>query len=251
MRKPTVAIGMQTDIASDQSDSGIDARYEKMLRRYGAEVITISPTDSLLDITDIIDTADGLMLVSGSTAAGGITNAKGMRERNRGEGMMLRQAVGSHMPVFGICRGMSLLCGDAAVYGQERDNRQPDEQTPNDNRRPRPDSEHVIGIAHGTLLSSLAQADGIDIGRGVGTRDMLPMQEDVEEKTRHVLVQSCDADGTVTSVCRTDLPFGIGVGWHPERAIESPATRVIVVAFVAACASFHVLAITHGMRRSA
>lgn len=251
MRKPTVAIGMQTNVLQDEPNIGIDPRYEEMLNRYGAEVITISPTDSFLDIADIIDASDGLMLVSGSTANGGTTSVRGMRDRDRGEGMMLQQAVGAHMPVFGICRGMSMLCGDAGVYGQDAGRRQPDNQPrPNDRGR-HADAEHVIGIAHGTLLSSLAQADGIDIGRGVGTRDALPTQEDVEEKTRHVLVQSCNADGTVTSVCRTDLPFGIGIGWHPERAIEAPATRVIVVAFVAACASFHVLAITHGMRRSA
>ncbi len=129
--------------------------------------------------------------------------------RTRFEKELLEAALASSLPVLGICNGMQLmnvvrggtlyqdLAADAAVRGHE--------QPP-----PKDVPTHAIKVPAGTLLWRL-------IGPGVPEhRVNSTHHQAVKEPGTGVLVAARAPDGVVEAIELPDLPFAIGVQWHPE-----------------------------------
>ena len=124
---------------------------------------------------------------------------------------LLEAALAARLPVLGVCGGMQLLnvvrggtlfqdlVADAGLSGHE----QP---------APKDVPSHDARVAPGTQLASL-------VGEGA-----LPVNSTHHQAVRDpgagVLVSARAPDGVVEAIELPDLPFALGVQWHPEACLR-------------------------------
>ena len=128
-------------------------------------------------------------------------------ERTAFERELLEAALAARLPVLGVCGGMQLmnvvrggtlhqdLVADAGLAGHE--------QPP-----PKDVPSHDAAVAPGTLLATL-------VGAGV-LRVNSTHHQAVKDAGAGVLVSARAPDGVVEAIELPDLPFALGVQWHPE-----------------------------------
>lgn len=139
-------------------------------------------------------------------------------ERTRFEKELLEAALASSLPVLGICGGMQLmnvvrggtlfqdLEADAGVSGHE--------QPP-----PKDAPTHAVKVAAGSLLWRL-------LGPGAPEhRVNSTHHQAVREAGTGVLVAGRSPDGVVEAIELPDLPFAVGVQWHPEAVVKHDARQ--------------------------
>ncbi|HYD41820.1 MAG TPA: gamma-glutamyl-gamma-aminobutyrate hydrolase family protein [Anaeromyxobacter sp.] len=136
---------------------------------------------------------------------------------------LLEAALAASMPVLGICGGMQLmnvvrggtlyqdLVADAGIPGHE--------QPP-----PKDVPTHELKVPAGTLLWRL-------IGVGVPPhRVSSTHHQAVRDCGTGVLVSARAPDGVVEAIELPDLPFAIGVQWHPESLLRHDARHAGIFA---------------------
>ncbi len=132
-------------------------------------------------------------------------------ERTRFEWDLLEAALAARLPVLGVCGGMQLLnvvrggtlyqdlAADAGVRGHE--------QPP-----PKDAPSHEVAVVPGTQLEVL-------VGPGPLMVNSTHHQA-VREPGAGVLVSGRAPDGVVEALELPDLPFAVGVQWHPEALVQ-------------------------------
>lgn len=133
-------------------------------------------------------------------------------ERTACEWALCEAALAGRIPLLGICGGMQLLdvvrggalhqdlLQDAGIGGHE--------QPP-----PRDVPHHRVAIAPGTLLARLAGPAPLSVSSS--------HHQAVRTPGAGVLVSARADDGVVEAIELPDLPFALGVQWHPERLAAS------------------------------
>ena len=128
-------------------------------------------------------------------------------DRTAFEKDLLEAALAARLPVLGVCGGMQLmnvvrggtlyqdLAADAGLSGHE----QP---------APKDAPFHEAAIVPGTQLAALVGAERV----GVNSTH----HQAVKDPGAGVLVSARAPDGVVEGIELPDLPFAIGVQWHPE-----------------------------------
>ena len=132
-------------------------------------------------------------------------------ERTAFERDLLEAALAARLPVLGVCGGMQLLnvvrggtlyqdlVADAGIGGHE----QP---------APKDVPSHAVAVVAGTQLAALV---------GGGTlRVNSTHHQAVREPGAGVLVSGRAPDGVVEAIELPDLPFALGVQWHPEAVLR-------------------------------
>ncbi len=130
-------------------------------------------------------------------------------ERTTFEKDVLEAALAARLPVLGVCGGMQLmnvvrggtlyqdLVADAGLRGHE----QP---------APKDLPSHEARITPGSHLAALVGAAPLPVNS--------THHQAVREPGAGVLVSARAPDGVVEAIELPDLPFAIGVQWHPEAA---------------------------------
>lgn len=128
-------------------------------------------------------------------------------ERTAFERDVLEAALEAGLPVLGVCGGMQLmnvvrggtlfqdLPADVGISGHE--------QPP-----PKDVPSHEVTIVPGTLLASLAGSDALHVNS--------THHQAVKDPGGGVVVCGRAPDGVVEAIELPDLPFALGVQWHPE-----------------------------------
>lgn len=137
-------------------------------------------------------------------------------ERTAFERDLLEAALAARLPVLGVCGGMQLLnvvrggtlyqdlVADAGLGGHE----QP---------APKDVPSHAVAVVPGTQLAALV---------GGGTlRVNSTHHQAVREPGAGVLVSGRAPDGVVEAIELPDLPFAVGVQWHPEAVLRHDARQ--------------------------
>ncbi len=140
-------------------------------------------------------------------------------ERTAFEKDLLEAALAARLPVLGVCGGMQLLnvvrggtlhqdlVADAGISGHE--------QPP-----PKDVPSHDVAVATGTLLADL-------VGRGA-----LPVNsthhQAVRDPGQGILVSARAPDGVAEAIELPDLPFAVGVQWHPEAVLRHDARHAAI-----------------------
>ncbi|MGC3998812.1 MAG: gamma-glutamyl-gamma-aminobutyrate hydrolase family protein [Anaeromyxobacter sp.] len=142
-------------------------------------------------------------------------------ERTRAEKEILEAALAARLPVLGVCGGMQLLNvvqggtllqdlpADAGIGGHE----QP---------APKDVPTHEVRVAKGTLLARLVGPDPLPANS--------THHQAVKEPGTGVLVSGRTADGVVEAIELPDLPFALGVQWHPEAVARHDARHARIYA---------------------
>jgi putative glutamine amidotransferase len=128
-------------------------------------------------------------------------------ERTAFEKELLEAALSARLPVLGVCGGMQLLnvvrggtlyqdlAADAGLAGHE----QP---------APKDAPSHVAAVVPGTRLAGLVGAEPVPVNS--------THHQAVKAPGAGVTVSARAPDGVVEAIEFPDLPFAIGVQWHPE-----------------------------------
>ncbi len=132
-------------------------------------------------------------------------------ERTGFERDLLEAALAARLPVLGVCGGMQLLnvvrggtlhqdlVADAGLSGHE--------QPP-----PKDRPSHEVRIAAGTLLAALVGVAPLPVNS--------THHQAVRDPGAGVLVSGRAPDGVVEGIELPDLPFAVGVQWHPEAVVR-------------------------------
>jgi putative glutamine amidotransferase len=124
---------------------------------------------------------------------------------------LLEAALAARLPVLGVCGGMQLLnvvrggtlhqdlAADAGIAGHE----QP---------APRDVPSHDVAVSPKTLLAELVGAGALPVNS--------THHQAVRDPGQGVLVSARAPDGVVEAIELPDLPFALGVQWHPEAVLR-------------------------------
>jgi putative glutamine amidotransferase len=124
---------------------------------------------------------------------------------------LLEAALAARLPVLGVCGGMQLLnvvrggtlhqdlVADLGLAGHE----QP---------APKDVPSHRAVVAPGTQLAALVGAGPIEVNS--------THHQAVKDPGSGVLVSARAPDGVVEAIELPDLPFALGVQWHPEATVR-------------------------------
>lgn len=130
-------------------------------------------------------------------------------ERTAFEATLCEAALAARLPVLGVCGGMQLLnvvrggtlhqdlSADVGVRGHEQ-------------AEPKDAPSHQVEIVPGTLLASLVGPQPLAVNS--------THHQAVREPGQGVLVSARAGDGVVEAIEIPDVPFALGVQWHPESA---------------------------------
>ncbi len=140
-------------------------------------------------------------------------------DRTAFEKDLLEAALESGLPVLGVCGGMQLmnvvrggtlhqdLPAGAGVSGHE--------QPP-----PKDVPSHEVAVVPGTLLASLVGPDALRVNS--------THHQAVKDPGGGVLVCARAPDGVIEAIELPDLPFALGVQWHPEATAERDARNAAI-----------------------
>lgn len=179
---------------------------------------------------DYLALVDGLLLIGGDDVDPALYGAAPHprlgevdRARDEFEIALARAAARSKLPTFGICRGLQVM--NVALGGtllQDVTDQVPGALTHGGAY----DDVHGIAVAAGTRLARvLAEAD-------VRVNSHHHQAIDRAVTTKPGAARS--PDGVAEAAEISDLPFFLGVQWHPERMAESASTRRLFAGFVGA-----------------
>jgi putative glutamine amidotransferase len=126
----------------------------------------------------------------------------------------LEAVLAARLPVLGICGGMQLLnvvrggtlyqdlASDAGLGGHEQ-------------RPPKDVPSHEVAVSPGTQLAALVGAGPLPVNS--------THHQAVKDVGAGVLVTARAPDGVVEALELPDLPFALGVQWHPEAVARHDA----------------------------
>ncbi len=197
-------------------------RYADAVLKAGGIPVVLAPVGGPSDVTRVLGELDGLLLSGGDDfdmERLGLGPTHPAAQRTPGtkqdfDVLLARTALERRMPVLGVCYGMQLL---GLVEGATLFQHLPDDRP---GKR-----DHRGGAIHGVALSSASK-----LARMVAV-------ERLEVVSRHHqalasvgsawTVAARDDEGLIEAIERADLPFALGVQWHPELSPEgSPNDRL-------------------------
>lgn len=192
----------------------------------------ILPTTDPARASAYLDLLDGVLLVGGDDVDPSFYGAPphpdlGSVDRLRDvfEIALVREAVRSRLPAFGICRGLQLM--NVALGGtlhQHLPATVPD-VLPHSGRF---DASHGVTVVPGTRLARILRAGAVEVNSH--------HHQAVEHAAPGFLATAHASDGVVEACELPPHPFFLGVQWHPERLAGDDATKRLFLAFVEASA---------------
>jgi putative glutamine amidotransferase len=197
--------------------------YTDAVRRAGGMALLLPPdTEGAEEPGDVLDHVDALILAGGSDVDPGSYGAephpetdRARPERDRFEIALAREALGSNLPLLGICRGMQTL---NVARGGTLEQHLP-EAVGHERHRPVPGTfaDHEVRLEPASLAARAAGAERITVKthhhQGV-------------DRVGDGLVASgwSDPDDLIEAIELPERGFVLGVLWHPE---EDPEDRLI------------------------
>jgi putative glutamine amidotransferase len=197
----------------------------------GLPLVSPAFTDGT-SLNEALDVVTGVLLIGGPDyhpdAYGGQPQPPGQlmdRRRHDADLLLARETLRRRLPVLGICGGLQLLViarGGALV--QDIPSSWP-QAIPHSGPDDAP-CQHRISVEPGSRLHAL-------IGGSVSVNSY-HHQAAQPGRCGGLTVSATAPDGVCEAVEDPDLPFCLGVQWHPERLAGTPASQALFSALVTA-----------------
>lgn len=213
-------------------------RAQSYLLAAGADVIML---DASVDGVPDMHRLDGVMVMGGGDVDPEMYHSEGHPSigfvdaaADRFESSLMRRAVESLTPVFGVCRGMQVM--NVAFGGSLIEDLGP-ETMHRSSSADGPMVDHPVQIVADSLLSSI-------LGPGEASVRSSHHQA-VQRLANSLQVSAWAEDGLVEAIEAKALPSGetpwvVGVQWHPEDlGTAAGQFEALITAFVAAAAQRH------------
>jgi putative glutamine amidotransferase len=207
--------------------------YVEAVARAGAAPVVLPPLPGV--VAAALPRLDGLIVAGGPDVEPvrygeepGVHTQPPNRDRDESELLLLTEAIDAGMPVLGICRGMQLL---NVLRGGTLHQHLPD-VVGADTHAPKIGSyaRHPVSVKPGTKLAEI-------LGRTHVGEVPTYHHQGVDLLGAGLLPTAWAPDGTLEAVEDPDLPFCIGVQWHPEAGDDPSLFRGLVGAARAASVS--------------
>ena len=237
MEKPLIGITISQIHKANQVVNQNPSAYSEAILLGGGLPILIPNEFPLNQIPDLFSRMDGLLLSGGGDIDINSFNgephptvAEVSAMRDQLEFHLLEQAIQSHKPVFGICRGLQAI--NVALGGTLYTDI-PD-QYPNAVDHNSPDHQGRDFLAHEVTLEQ-ESALGKIIGQNVISVNSFHHQA-IKKTAPGLVVTGRASDGLIEAVeWSGSSPFLIGVQWHPECLLHIEHQQNLFKAFIAAC----------------
>ena len=226
MSKPLVGISPNFKQVEGKTAYHLNPPYAAIVSESGAIPMILPLVGNRQEAREVLERVDGLLLTGGldidPTHYGQAARHADMiapRERTASDFAYAREAKDRGMAVLGICLGAQTL---NVAFGGSLLQHIPDDVPGAVEHRD--GAEHTIRIEPGTVLARALGVESATVNsfhhQGIG--DLAP----------GFRVAARSPDGIVEAIERSDLPFFLGVHWHPERIAASETTRRLLRAFV-------------------
>jgi putative glutamine amidotransferase len=135
------------------------------------------------------------------------------------EWSLVEAALAGRIPLLGVCNGMQLL---NVVRGGtlHQDLREDLGVASHEQPPPREEPSHAAELVPDTLLARLTGREPLQVNS--------THHQGVRAPGAGVLVSARAPDGVVEAVELPDLPFALGVQWHPERLAARDARHLAI-----------------------
>lgn len=216
--------------------------YIQVLESFGMAPVLVTPGHSPASIDALVDACCGLVLSGGEDVHPGRygeepSPALGQVEplRDEMEFRALQCALDRGMPVFGICRGLQVLnVHFGGTLYQDIATDRPGEQLPHQQTAPWGERTHGARVKPDSMLGHIVREERLLINSF--------HHQAVKHLAPGMRVVARADDGLVEAIEHAELPWVLGVQWHPERneaaAPESDPDRRLFQAFHEAVARF-------------
>lgn len=194
--------------------------YVRMLEYLGALPVLIPLQMSEATLYGIFERLDGLLLPGGEDMDPSMYHAERHpqlgatdQERDRTELLLTEWALAMGMPVLGVCRGiqvMNVACGGTLyqdLHSQRPDFAKHDYFPPNYER---------FRISHSVQIEADSR-----LAHALGTMHEVNSMhhQGIERLGNGLRAVAVAEDGLVEAVEAPELPFAVGVQWHPEELV--------------------------------
>ncbi len=193
-----------------------------------------APGEKAPGAADYLDPLDGLLLSGGEDvdparfgeeplpALGPVSP-----ERDEMELALASRALSKRLPILAICRGVQVLNVAAGGSLYQDIGSQLGGVLQHRQRAPRWHPSHTVSVARETALEDILGASRV----GVNSLH----HQAVKDLGSGFVVAARAPDGIIEAIEAPDLPFAIGVQWHPENMFRTEARmRRLFEAFVSA-----------------
>ena len=206
-------------------------RYAEAVLRAGGTPVVIAPVGGPQDVARIVAELDGLLLSGGDDfdtlrLGLGPTHPAAQpvpSDKQDFDVLLAREALQQQTPVLGICYGMQLLTlVDGGRLYQHLPEDRPGSREHSGNVR------HAVTVAPGSTLESLTAVERLEV--------ISRHHQAVAAAGPQWIVSARDDEDLIEAVERPDLPFALGVQWHPELEPAGGPQDGLFRGFVAAAA---------------
>ncbi|MFJ7730301.1 gamma-glutamyl-gamma-aminobutyrate hydrolase family protein [Lysinibacillus sp. NPDC097231] len=237
--KPVIGI---TAFVEDDLSSGLNAAYSKSIIEAGG-IPLIIPLGVEADVAQILSLTDGLLLSGGHDVHPFLFGAeptpklgKVHPERDSVELALIEAAFIRKMPIFAICRGIQMLnvALGGTVYQDIDSEYHSSKLIKHKQQAARGVATHYVNVTPNTLLHSIIEEEKIAVNSF--------HHQAVNVLAENLIVAAKSSDGIIEALVHEELPFCLGVQWHPEEQAISgdEVAKKLFTAFVNTCLKFKV-----------
>lgn len=237
-------IGISGSISKTEKEMSIQTCYTNAIMKAGGLPVLLCPNMNDRMLLCCLDGLDGILLAGGNDVAPDRyghepINALGEVSplRDDFECRLVRAAAFRKMSVLGICRGiqsMNVAMGGTLWQDVPSQYQRPDGREGLAHSQTRADcyTSHSVRIEKGTMLERILGEKEIRVNSF--------HHQAVREPGEGLRIGAHASDGLIEAVEHQELPFFLGVQWHPERYFDrDPAAMALFSALVDAAETYH------------
>lgn len=236
-------IGVSGSVDERERENVMMRCYARAVLSGGAMPVLLSPDmdDDMLD--SCLAKLDGVLLAGGTDvdpALYGETPVYELGEvtplRDQFEMRLVKKAYALGMPVLGICRGIQCLnvaMGGTLWQDLPSQFRTEKGERPLAHSQKRPDyyQSHSVYVKEGTKMHSIVKADSLRVNSF--------HHQAVKDVAEGMIVSAVSTDGVIEAIEHPDLPFFVGIQWHPERYFDrTEDAKAVFAAFAQAAREY-------------
>lgn len=222
-------IGISGSMKDSENQIFLVRSYMQVLLQAGGIPILLSPDMDVQSMEACLGQLDGLMLAGGCDvvpAHFGETPIPQLGEttpvRDTFELALLPMAMERKMPVLGICRGiqvMNVALGGTLYQDLPAQYQATDEPLhTHQQQQPYEIPTHAVRTVPDSLLNRLTGQEHLQVNS--------MHHQSVKAVAPSLCVSGRAPDGVVEALEHTELPFFLGVQWHPERLADEASGRL-------------------------